>query len=172
MPVNAAALAQAIVDEFPGDWGWDAGRPNRSWLEAICASFQTMWTTGVLSPGLGPPPTALYPHIHSITFAPFTGTLYTPEAIAFVTNIGTVLASNLAAVITVIQDGSAPHSHAPFTWPPAAALSAAIVSGGGASGVGIQPFADGFAAGLLSHLQSNAGITALEAGALHIHTLL
>jgi len=177
MPVNAAVLIDDIIGEFPEDWDWSTGTPNYTWLQGMCVGFQAMWTAGVTSPGLGPPPLGSYPHVHAITLIPalMSGSVppYTPEAVAFTTNLCAVIASHLMLTTMVIMDGTLiGHIHLPYTFQSDTVLAAQIVSGAGVSGVAIQPWADGFAAGLINHVTLNAGMGPSTGGMGHIHTLL
>jgi hypothetical protein len=177
MPVSAPALLNDIIGQFPGNWVWTPGQPNYVWLQALCTGFQSMWTAGVLSVGPGPPPPGSYPHTHTITLVAATMQApvppYTGQAQAFVTNLCNVTASHLMLTTMAVMDGVViGHTHLPFTFQPEAALAGQIVSGGGVAGVAIQPFADAFAAGLINHLTSNAGMSPSTAGLGHTHTLL
>ncbi|KKN40342.1 hypothetical protein LCGC14_0734460 [marine sediment metagenome] len=176
MSVSAATLRDAIIAKFPGDWVWNPSDPNYTWLDGMCTGFVSMWTAAVLSPGLGPPPPGSYPHVHTLTLVPATMLaavpVYTAEAQAFALNLCTVVATQLMTTTMVVMDGTViGHDHLPFTLPSASGLKAAIISGGGATGVGIDPWADGFANGLIEHLTASAGMTPSTTGAGHLHNL-
>jgi len=177
MPVVPSTLATDIIALFPGEWVWNPGDPNRVWLEGLCTGFFNMWTAGVLSPGLGPPPAGSYPHVHTITLTAATMKaavpVYTAAADAFIANLCNVVAAQLMTTTMTTMDGTViGHTHLPFTFPPASGIKSGIISGGGVSGVGIAPWADAFANGLVNHLTANAGMSPSTSGAGHVHNLL
>jgi hypothetical protein len=177
MPVVAATLVNDIIGEFPGDWVWDPGDPNYTWLNAICTGFQSMWAAGTMTPGLGPPPVGSYPHTHSITLVPTLMSApvppYTAQAQAFVTNLCASVANHLMLTTMAVMDGMViGHTHLPFTFQPPAALAGLIISGGGVTGIAIPDFANAFATGLMNHMTSNAQMGGSLGGMGHTHVLL
>lgn len=178
MAVSASALATAIIAEFPVSWNWSPGNANRLWLDALCQGFVSMWTAGVATPGTGPPPAGSYPHTHSITTlaaatmaAPAKLLGYTAAADAFVDVVSAQVSSHLLSNTAMdTQQGETTHKHGYTSFGSWSALKSAIITATPLFGVGIAPWAEAFAKGLLNHLTTAADMTT-STGAGHLHTL-
>jgi len=189
MAVSASGLFDDIIAAFPAEWNWQdwsslggglpSPPPNKVWLEAMCSGFVNMWLAGIMSPGAGPGPVGSYPHAHTLTTlvaATMTATLpaYSADALMVANAMANGTVSHLLAnTVMDTQDGSSPHTHAFTSFGAASGLSSTIE--GLVTFTSISPafqaYLDGFAAGLIGHLEANADMSP-SALAAHVHALL
>lgn len=176
MAVDKDQLAEDIVAQFPQDWGWAAGRANRQWLDALCTGFESMWIAGLLTAGACslPGPT---PHTHTVATlvaatmdAPALALGFTPNASSFSSLVAAAVSAHLIANTKMdILDGCIPHVHSFVVgdFGLDTALAAEIKKTP-LTGPGIEVFADGFSAGLISHLEGNASMSLVTHPAQHV----
>lgn len=188
MAITGGALAEAIIEKFPPTWNHsNPAAYNRRWLDALCQGFQTMWNSGVMTSGTGPPPSGTYLHTHtlvslnsSLMAAPVRQLWAGKDGLTFV--FADIITANVASFLVAntqmqVVDGNVLHVH-PFTsFGAADALSSQLLSALAATGrfnvgASVMPqWFTAFASGLLEYLLASAE-TFQAVGNGHVHALL
>lgn len=181
---GASDLFDAIKTYIPAGWDWDAGSAN-AWINAFCAGFVSMWTSGTTSAGVPPfPGTPPWSHTHVLaTLDPSKivaelATLGFGPAATFFSDLSSAISAYLLAnsTINLDADGTITHSHilvtgkAFITFGTPTALKAAMLAAVTVTGVGVDPTFEAFSKGIIDFLTTNAGLST-GLGPTHVHVL-
>jgi len=174
MALNATSIMNAIIAQLPSEWqaAWTPGKPNYDWVHSMCSGFVVMWAAATVTPSPTFSPGPVTPHSHAfisvdpaIMFA--ASLVYTPPAQAFTNVVCTQTAAHIAAGVWEVTLNP---THM-ITYGSPSALASAIASAAAVTGVGIAPFCNAFAAGLISEVTANGQQTPSILD-VHIHSPL